>query len=153
MSEEQLPVSSVSEAIDRVKQRYAGRIVFALNNKSDPVIPFRDPDEVFAALEWLATFYVEARTGRQRCTRLDHELAKTLPGWDYSARQSEGTVGQNPEWYRCTWEGRRYEIDEHIGYGASKRPEETIRIAFAWDSDRETVVVGYVGQHQRNTKS
>jgi len=152
-NEEQLPVATVAEAIDRVKQRYAGQIVFALNNKSDSKTPFREPGEVFTALEWLATFYVEARTGRQRCPRLDHELAQTLPGWDYRARQSDGTVGQNPEWYRCTWEGRRYEIEEHIGFGASKRPEETIRIAFAWDSGRKTVVVGYVGQHQRNTKS
>ena len=45
------------------------------------------------------------------------------------------------------------EIREHIGRGPSTRPEETIRIAFAWDKDQKKVVIGYIGQHQKNTKS
>jgi hypothetical protein len=149
-----LSPSSVREAVERAQRKYADRLVFALNSKSEERdSSFRFPDQVFDVLDWLASFYFEARAGRQRCPRLDNELAEILPGWGYSAHQSEVSKGTNPEWYQCTWDGRRYEIEEHVGYGTSRRPEEAIRIAFAWDSIRERIVIGYIGQHQKSTKS
>jgi hypothetical protein len=42
-------------------------------------------------------------------------------------------------------------VREHIGTGKSKRPEETIRIAFKWLESEEKVLIGYIGQHQRTT--
>lgn len=152
--EDALPPSSVREAVERAEKKYADRLVFCPNSKSEHKnSAFESPDEVFDVFDWLATCYFDARTGQRRCPRLDHELSQTLPGWDYSAKQSETTLGANAEWYHCTWDGRRYEISEHVRYGTSRREQEAIRIAFAWDSERQRVVIGYIGQHQKNTKS
>lgn len=152
--ENALPPSTVREAVERAEKKYADRLVFCPNSKSDyKTSPFEKADEVFDVFDWLASFYIEARMGKRSCPRFDHELAQILPGWDYSAKQSEITLGANAEWYHCTWEGRRYEIGEHIRRGSSRREEEAIRIAFAWDAERQRVVIGYIGQHQKNTKS
>lgn len=124
-AEDALPPSSVREAVDRAAKKYTDRLVFAPNSKSTyKTSPFESPDEVFDVFDWLATFYFEARTGKRRCTRFDLELAQILPGWDYSAKQSDKAVGANPEWYHCTWDGRSYEINEHVGRGSSRREEE-----------------------------
>jgi hypothetical protein len=153
-AEDALPPSSVREAVDRAAKKYTDRLIFAPNSKSTHrTSPFELPDEVFDVFDWLATFYFEARTGKRRCARFDLELAQILPGWDYSAKQSDKAVGANPEWYHCTWDGRSYEINEHVGRGSSRREEECIRIAFAWDADRQKVVIGFIGQHQKNTQS
>ena len=33
------------------------------------------------------------------------------------------------------------------------RPTETIRVAFAWDKEARKVIIGFIGQHQRNRNS
>ena len=148
------PICSVADAITLAEERFATEIVFALNAKSDgPESPFQPATEVFEALRWLAGVYYLARTGKTRCHNFDHSIRSTIQGWSYAAHQSEITKRRFSEWYRCRWEDRPYDIAEHIGCGTSTRPEETIRIAFTWDKDREKVVIGFIGQHQRTSKS
>ncbi len=86
-------------------------------------------------------------------TNFNKDIADNIPGWDFSAHQSDAATGRFKEWYECNWEGRTYSVTDHVGTGISKRPEETIRIAFAWDKGRKIIVIGYIGQHQKNTKS
>ncbi len=48
------------------------------------------------------------------------------------------------------FEGRKWKLGEHIGTGTSKDARHTIRAGFAWDKDDKRVMVGFIGQHQRN---
>ena len=139
-----IPVGSVREAIELAERAFPEALDFGLNGKSDPDMPFAKPAEVFDALGWLATCYRRRQAS---------SIGESCPGWFYKAAQSESTVGMFPEWYRTSFHGRSYDITAHIGKGNSFDPRSTIRIAFAWDDERERVVVGYVGRHQRNRQS
>lgn len=142
-------------AIDDVLARHPGRIVLALNGRSDPDYRYERPAEVREAFEWLAVDYHDARTGAVPCNHLELDLRlRDRCGWQYRAAQSATTVGRFPEWYRCTYEGRSFDVHEHIGRGDARRlGSKSIRVAFAWDDERQVVVVGFLGQHQRTTAS
>lgn len=152
--EELLPVESVADAIELASSRWANELVFAPNSKSEgDESPFQPAFEVLSALEWLATVYYPAKMGKMKGIQFEMSVREKIPGWIFSTHQSEAAVGRYKEWYQCQWEGRTYSITEHIGTGTSTRPEETIRIAFAWDKTHRKVVVGFIGQHQKNTLS
>lgn len=153
----ELPPSSVEEAVTNATRDYAKQLVFALNSRSEHEnSPFEKPDELFDVFTWLATTYFDSKTGRESCPDLDHNLRETQPGWSYSPHQKEMTMKANEDFYRCPWNdnrGRKLWIPEHIRYGKTRRPEETIRIGFAWDPNAKKVVIGFIGQHQDNSKS
>lgn len=149
-----LPPESVNEAIVNAERDHSEKLAFSFNSKSeDKTSLFLAPDEVERAFNWLATTYWNARTGKQPCTDLDKSVRETIPGWSLSGGQKKHSVGKHEAWYQCKWNGSDYWIGEHLGCGVSKRPEETIRIAFAWDDEHKKVVIGYLGQHQRNSNS
>jgi hypothetical protein len=130
-----------------------------LNSKSDRDESVYDaPEDVFRAFEWLATVYFDSKAGKTQCPDLDKSLAEAIPGWHYSPHQKEATMKAHKEWYQCPWSGApngKLWIPEHLKGGAARshRPEETIRIAFAWEPKACKVVVGFIGQHQENTTS
>ncbi len=153
------PVSSVAQAIELAQGVFAAQLTFSFNSKSEDVeSPYDEPEEVFAALRWLATTYYESKISTRECPDLDKNLAETVPGWHYSQHQKKATMQAHKEWYQCPWadapNGKLW-IPEHLKGGAarSRRPEETIRIAFAWEPAVRKVVIGFIGQHQENTKS
>jgi hypothetical protein len=149
-----LPPSSVEEAIDRTRDEFNPELVFALNSKSEiKNSAFDDPEALLQAFTWLATTYWKARAGEESCSNLDGSLREALPGWSYSGGQSEITLGRYREWYRCSVDGRIFELGEHIRRGVSSDPRETIRIAFTWEKAGKRVVIGYIGQHQKNAAS
>ena len=147
------PPTSVSEAVARAGQSFPNRLVVALNSKSDKNSPFRKPQEVFDALAWLATVYYQRRVNPGRPAHFDTLLKESCSGWSYKPRQRNTAKGQFEEWYAAAVDGRTYQLDEHIGKGNTFDPQNTIRIAFAWDEERRLVVIGYVGLHQRNRRS
>ena len=144
----------VNDAVLRAMELFPKQLVFALNSKSDKDSPFQKPDEAFAALAWLATDYHHLRwTQPGKDPRFDERLRKSCSGWSYKPHQANVTKQQFAEWYTTKFEGRPYKLDEHLGKGTSADPQNTIRIAFAWDEDRSQVIVGYIGQHQKNRRS
>lgn len=154
-AEEQLPPDSVAEAIERTNQRRGDRVAFSLNGKSDENSPFDAPTEVFAAFEWLATTYYDSKTGAKSCPDLDKSIRETILGWHYSGHQNDTTARSHKtkDWYECPWPASRsgkLEIHEHVKCGRSRDAEETIRIGFTWDDKSKKVVIGFIGQHQRN---
>ncbi len=159
MEEAGLPASgqaeprTVRDAVARAEKLFPDRLAVALNSKSDKRSPFQKPQEVFDALVWLATDYHHRRANPGGSPEFDKLLKESCPGWSYKSSQTEITREQFEEWYTTTWEGRRYDLSPHLGKGTSYDPQNTIRIAFAWDEDRRRVVVGYIGMHQRNRKS
>lgn len=135
-------IANVRDAVSLADHAFGDELLIALNRKSDLDIPFAKAAEVFDALAWLATAY-----RRQPAA----SIAEACPGWFYKPDQTESTIGKYPEWYETSVDGRTFPLMTHIGKGASFDPKSTIRIGFAWDDERQHVVVGYVGRHQRTT--
>ena len=147
-------VGNVDEAVARAEELFPKQLLFALNSKSNRDIPFQKPAEALAAFVWLATDYHHVRWVKPgEDPGFDERLRKFCPGWKYRPHQSNVTKQQFADWYTTRYEGRPYEIGEHLTKGNSRNPQNTIRIAFAWDDERSQVVVGYVGLHQRNRGS
>ncbi len=144
---------TVKEAVTLAEKTFPDKLVFALNSKSDRRSPFQRPEEVFDALAWLATVYCETRKRPGQPPGFDKLLKESCPGWSYKPKQTEVTKEQFEEWYTTTVDGQRYELDPHIGKGTSFDRQRTMRIAFAWDSAAERVVVGFIGLHQRTRRS
>jgi hypothetical protein len=146
-----MPAASVIEAIQRAEQQHDDKLVFSFNSKSEHEgCPFEAPDEVEKAFNWLASIYWRARAGEEGCLDLDHSIRETISGWGYSGGQKKSSVGKFEEWYYCNWNGQDHWMGEHLRCGTSTKPTETIRTAFAWDKEARKIIVGFVGQHQRN---
>lgn len=152
--EDQAEIGDVEDAVKRAKRAFPDQLVIALNSKSDVKTPFQRPEEVYNVLAWLGTEYHRARTQELgRDTKFDKLLKEACSGWSYKSKQTDETKDRYPDWYRTKVENREYELDTHVGKGTSYDPQNTIRIAFAWDKDEKRVVVGYIGRHQKNRKS
>jgi hypothetical protein len=153
-STEVMPAASVQDAIEHALEHHAERLVFSFNAKSEhDGCPFEQPEEVERAFNWLASTYWCARTGSTPCNDLDKTVREAIPGWSYSGGQKKGGVGKYEDWYKCHWNGQEIWIGEHLRCGTSTDPTETIRIAFAWDKAVRKVIIGFIGQHQRNRNS
>ncbi len=137
----------VASVLDFVENRWPNELKLALNNNSDHRLYFDHPNQVYCALEWLATTYRNSRTGEKPVANLDVSLFTTC-GWRYRPFQADAAPGKYRSDYQTTDDERKYTLDEHIGRGTGRTPGQ-IRVAFAWDEERQTVVVGYVGRHQR----
>ena len=137
----------VASVLDFVESRWPEGLRLALNGSSDRRLYFDQPNQVYSALEWLATTYRNSRTGEKLVANLDVSLFTTC-GWRYRPFQSEVTVGKYRSDYQTTDNDKKYALEEHIGRGTGRTPGQ-IRIAFSWDEERKTVIVGYIGRHQR----
>ncbi|MCB9507839.1 MAG: hypothetical protein H6709_02210 [Kofleriaceae bacterium] len=149
-----LPIETVEAALDRAAADFPNKLVIALNSKS--VVKrseFDEPEELYQALEWLATTYHDAKIGTAPVADLDASIRDAC-AWTYKGDQTDVTLGRFAEWYQAHHDGQRYELRSHVRTrGNSRDPRRSMSVGFAWDGDREAVIVGYVGQHQRNTFS
>ena len=145
-------IESIRQALSLAKARYDDRLVFHLNKKSDTGYNYTRPKEVWDALEWLATVYHPTQTGEARVMDLNESIRNTCSGWEYKANQNDITFSMYREWYTTTKDGRAYELRKHLSKG-SGRDRNVIRIAFEWDEETGTVLVGYIGPHQRSRAS
>ncbi len=137
----------VASVLDFAENRWPNELRLALNNNSDYKLYFDQPNQVYSALEWLATTYRNSRTGEKPVGNLDVSLFTTC-GWRYRPFQLDAAPGKYRSDYQTTDAGRKYILDEHIGRGTGRTPGQ-IRVAFAWDEERKMVFVGYIGRHQR----
>ena len=149
----ELPVESVSDALDRAAADFPDKLAISLNSRSDPNSPYQPSSDVYLALKWLATTYRNSKTGAMSCLDLDQHLSNKISGWHYMGHQKETTMKASEDWYRCSWKGEKFWIPEHLKAGSAREAENCIRIAFAWHAKSKKVMVGFVGQHQENTKS
>ena len=145
-------VGTVGDAVNYAREMFPDRLLLRPNSKS--VIqgnPFERPEDVWLALEWLATTYHGAKTGGSSVPDFDLSI-REMCGWWYKSDQHETTRNKYRDWYTTRVNGDRRWMLEHIGTGASKDARHTIRIAFDWDKDEKMVVIGYIGQHQRTSR-
>lgn len=148
-------VNDVLEAILIAEEQFEEQLIFSLNSKSNESTPYKNPSEVLDALTWLATSYRDAKMGVEHGGNLDDSIKKNVEGWFYSGGQSEVTA-RNPKyrsWYECSYGKDRHLVLEHIGRGSNTDPRLSVRIGFKWLEEEEKVLIGFVGQHQRNRAS
>ena len=143
----------VNDALALAERAFPDQLLFALNSKSAKDSPFQKPGEVFDALAWLATEYHRLRMNPGASPDFDKLVKEACPGWSYRPDQAEVTKDQFAQWYTTAVDGKTYELYSHVGKGNSFDPQNTIRIAFAWDDDLRVVVVGYIGLHQKTRRS
>ncbi|MYC97243.1 MAG: hypothetical protein F4X14_19985 [Caldilineaceae bacterium SB0661_bin_32] len=147
--DELLPIENVRTAVALAREKYAGELLFQPNSKSEiEDNPYEKPTNVMAALEWLATTYYRSRMGEVSIPDLNSSIKKAC-GWNYIGSQSKNTMNRYKSWYTTGLEGKTYWLKSHVGTGSNKDSRYTIRIAFDWDSARQVVVIGYIGQHQQ----
>ena len=137
----------VASVLDFVENRWPDELRLALNGGSEHKMYFDQPNQVYSALEWLATTYRNSRTGEKPVGNLDVSLFTTC-GWRYRPLQPDGSLGRHRSDYQTSDDGKTYTLEEHIGRGTGRTPGQ-IRVAFTWDDERKVVVVGYVGRQQR----
>ena len=153
-AENQIPVESVDEAMKRARQAFEDQLVFALNSKSTKSgSPFQPAPETLKAFQWIATTYRDSKMGKGAGQDLNLEVQGSMPGWSFTPRQTGAATGPYKEWYQCQHNGTTYPVHEHLKFGSRRCAEDTIRIAFTFCSEMEKVVIGFIGQHQKNSKS
>ncbi len=150
-----LEANNVQEAIYIAEEQFGEQLIFSLNSKSDENTPYKSPTEVLNAITWLATSYRDARMGFEKGLNLDESIKTKVDGWFYSGGQSEVTAldPRFRSWYECSYRNKKHLVIEHIGRGSNTDPRLSVRIGFKWVEDEEKVLIGFVGQHQRNRAS
>ena len=141
--------ASVDEALEKAQREWPDAFSLAFNGRSEPSgYPFKDADQFYRGLKFLAGTFRDAKANRRNCPDLV-TACKEQTGLDYSPNQSPSTMGEFPEYYRTLYEGEEVPLKGHIGRGNNKDPRLSFRLAFYYDKDRDKVVLGYLGQHQR----
>lgn len=146
------PPATMSEAVEQAMDEYGiesdrNSLRIPKSTKNSITDEFEDPGSAFDALEWIATTFVDSKTGRESCTNLDLSCREASGFW-YQPHQSKSTMGKYPADYFIEWNGEKRALRRHLGSGSGKDPRQTLRIAFFYDEDQKYVVVGFIGQHQ-----
>ena len=151
--EESMEIENVNDAVGLAKEKFGDQLLFQLNSESSVEgNPFKWPDRVWKALEWLATSYYDSRTGATKTPDLDGSCRLASEMW-YKTSQHDTTMTTYRNSYTTRVGGRTVWLREHIGKGASLDPRRTIRIAFDWDRGLRKVIIGYIGRHQKTAAS
>ena len=149
-------VNTLGEAVDVARKELAGKLLFVLNSKSDLDAPFAHPTDVLTAFRWLAGPFWESKALSKAIGIPEESLKKVLPNWSYAGNQTVTTLGRYEEWYRVDYAlpgGKKAYAEQHLKFGVGADPANMIRIGFLWDDSKNLWVIGYIGPHQRNTKS
>jgi hypothetical protein len=149
MALESLPPTSVKEVVERIEAEFKGRIVFALNGRSQvDDNPFEDTEGLYETLRFLGTTYLLARRGQEPCADLGL-ACREAAGFSYEPHQSDITIGMYKDYYTTKWKSKTLKLKNHVGKGSSKDARYCIRVAFEFDETDRVVVIGFLGQHQK----
>ena len=143
---------TVKDAVKRVQEIYSEDqlVIMGRAQKGARECLYQHPEEVFKALEWLATTYRNTRKGELKGDLIQSCTNQT--GLHYQPHQSKTTMGQFENEYYVEYNGGKIPLREHLRKGSSKDPRYSLSIAFFYDHAKEKVVVGFIGRHQ-TTKS
>ena len=135
------------EAVKAAADDFKDRLKIIENRVEKEAAYFDRPELLYGVLRWLATTYHTTKTGVS-CSDLVASCRRAS-GFRYAPHQSEVTMGKYASDYEITWHGKVVKLKEHVGFGTSRDPKYTVRVAFFFDDRARQVVVGYVGQHQK----
>ena len=154
VEEVEFPIlEDVKAAVELATERFRDRLLFQCNSESTiEDNPFKWPEQVWRALEWLATSYYDSRIGVAMNPDLDVSCREASGMW-YKTNQNDNTMALYRNAYTTRVNGRIIWLGEHIGKGTGFDPRRTIRIGFDWDRALQKVIIGYIGRHQTTSAS
>ncbi len=154
VEEVEFPIlEDVKAAVELATERFRDRLFFQCNSESTiEDNPFKWPEQVWKALEWLATSYYDSRIGLATNPDLDVSCREASGMW-YKTSQHDNTMALYRNAYTTRVNGRIIWLGEHIGKGTGFDPRRTIRIGFDWDRTLQKVIIGYIGRHQTTAAS
>lgn len=141
-----------SEALEKAAQLFADKLIVLPSAMRKEAQHFQRSEQIFKAMQWLASVYLQSKLGETLCPNLDLSCRMTVQ-MGYSPHQSRVTMGRFEDDYKIVRNGETKWLKEHIGTGSGTDPHYNIRIAFYFDESERKVVVGFVGQHQQTTAS
>ena len=146
-------LEDVKAAVELATERFRDRLLFQCNSESTiEGNAFKWPEQVWKALEWLATSYYDSRIGLATNPDLDVSCREASGMW-YKTSQHDNTMALYRNAYTTRVNGRIIWLGEHIGKGTGFDPRRTIRIGFDWDRALQKVIIGYIGRHQTTSAS
>ncbi|SIS67465.1 hypothetical protein [Phaeovulum vinaykumarii] len=127
-----------AEFLDWLDSTYPDRIVLTPQARRLVRAPvFEDVAQVARAIAWLATVQHERRLGGGGSTR--DELIETGIYNAYCGGDA----------YKTLWQGRRYEVDQHVKNGGNLRdPRRCLRIYYFWAPEDQRTVIDHLPTHR-----
>jgi hypothetical protein len=145
--------SSVTGALQSLLAQYGDRIDVEWSKVHQrDCNQFEDVKAAAAAFNWIANVFYFAKKGWLPGCDLETSALQTC-GFQYSANQSEVTMGQYASDYTVrVGEQVRY-IKPHLRRGSSTQPRHALRIAFDFIPEYDKILIAFVGQHQSTRSS
>ncbi len=112
---------------------------------------FTQPELIYQSLEWLADVYQPSKSGNMNADLL--QSAREQLGATYAPNQAMTTMRAYEEEYRIEHDGKKFWLENHLRFGRTHDPRHTLRVAFTFDDRDKSVLVGYIGNHQTNTRT
>jgi hypothetical protein len=133
--------------MDMAKQAFTGRMVI-LDEAVDSARDFKgDAGEMFEGLSALYQYLWPMRFGPDGGTSVDVDEFESLSGFGIAFHESKQT-NKDARLVRMrqrTYRGKAYDITPRIKGGDKRRGH--LRIHFAFDDERQLIVVGHCGGH------
>lgn len=143
------PPLTVADAVDSARQELPDDLVFGADVENGVSTLARDagpPEKILRFLRVLGELAREHRQGP-----LGTSIAKWLTGKGCTTSGESDTIRNNGRsMERRTWDdgaGSSRPFDLHMKPSDATSPDRCVRIYFAWDSNVERVVVGWVGRN------
>jgi len=111
---------------------------------------YEQPQTVYRALLLLANEYRDLKLGRAKHNWVER-LAQLQLGDDFSL--AENAPARLREGHTFVIEGKSYYMERHLKKGNSRDPRQCLRIYYAWDPEKEQVMVGALPEHLRTRQT
>lgn len=126
-----------SEFADWVDHSFPDRVVLTSAARRLVRKPeFEDVGQVARAVQWLATVQHVRRLsggGSTRDETIEPGLINAYCGGDT---------------YQTFWQGRRYDVDQHIKNGPTRDPRRCLRIYYFWEPDLQQTIIDHLPAHR-----
>jgi hypothetical protein len=147
LPDEDVPPSTVAEAVAKARTRYARLLVFG-DDVAGGIEPLAEnagpPEKILGYLVALADLAETLQKG---------PLGATIVQWlkdrgFHVSGESETIKNSRAEMKQRTWHDgrRRREFDLHLKPTDATSPDRCVRIYFDWNADEKKVVVGWLGR-------
>lgn len=111
---------------------------------------YEQPQVVYRALLLLANEYRDLKMGRAKHNWVER-LAQYQLVDDFSL--AENAPARMREGHTFVIDGKPYYMERHLKKGNSRDPRQCLRIYYAWDAEKEQVMVGALPEHLRTRQT
>lgn len=141
----------VTDALARAGEQFHNLAFLKSAHESAAASPYRWPEKVIGALAALDT--AGQRLAEATGLTIRDVLKELGYGTAFRSGISDRTDGQWGDAYRFQWNGAKTLFDQHLTLGAGMGDDRCISIHFLRDPATAKIVIAYVGNHLRNTKT